>query len=38
MAEWLADTNIWLRQSDPDHPHFALAKAATSAIIRRDCH
>ncbi len=33
MAIWLADTNIWLRQSDPAHPMFAEAQRATSKIV-----
>ena len=36
MADWLADSNIWLRSSEPDHPMFPAATQAVEAILKND--
>jgi len=33
MPDWTADTNIWLRSSDPDHEMFPAATGAVERIL-----
>ena len=36
MIDWTADTNIWLRSSDPDHEMFLAATGAVERILQAD--
>ena len=36
MLDWTADTNIWLRSSDPDHEMFPAAADAVEHILEAD--
>lgn len=33
MIDWLADTNLWLRSSEPPHPMFGQAKSAVRKVV-----
>jgi predicted nucleic acid-binding protein len=35
VTDWLADTNLWLRSSEPNHPMFDQAKVAVKKVIAR---
>ncbi len=36
MPDWTADTNIWLRSSDPDHEMFPTATGAVERVLETD--
>lgn len=36
MIDWLADTNIWLRSSEPAHPMYPAATNAVERVLRTD--
>lgn len=36
MIDWLADSNVWLRSSEPDHPMYSAATHAVKTILEKD--
>ncbi len=36
MIDWLADSNVWLRNSEPDHPMYSAATQAVETILETD--
>lgn len=36
MIDWLADSNIWLRSSEPDHPMYPAATQAVKTVLADD--
>lgn len=36
MTDWLADSNIWLRGSEPDHPMYPAATQSVETILKDD--